>query len=87
MMQEKRMKHIIPAISGLVERNMYQLPTCWLIIDLVIYVKYCKWNGPWKEFEVLDKNQWSSSGIPILSKDEESQKHLGKVDTTTKVVG
>lgn len=30
---------------------------------------------------------WPSSDIPILSEDEENQKYLGKVDTTTKAVG
>lgn len=30
---------------------------------------------------------WASSGILILSEDEESQKHLGKINTTTREVG
>lgn len=30
---------------------------------------------------------WASSGIPILTEDEESQNPLVKVDTNTKAVG
>lgn len=38
-----------------------------------------------KEFVILDKQQWPSSGIPILRDGEECQKCLCEFDATTKV--
>lgn len=42
--REKDETCIIHALNGLVERNRYQ-PLIYRVINSVICMKYCKWNG------------------------------------------